>query len=130
MIRRILPYIFSFLLLTLAHRSYAQRPSSGFKPGEEGSSKPWIPENKEAKAAEEQEKEKADNPQRPLTKREMRRKMKREEKERRKAYDEHHDRIQTKAIRKRMKENEKRSKKINEHTGPSFWERLFKKKRR
>ena len=127
-------FIFLSLLIILSttFKSHGQASSSDAKrKNVADKDKVWQPGASPEQTGESGS-QKQNEPKRPLTKKELGKKLKHDEVEQKKNYEQFHDKIQSKKVRKRMKENEKKSKSVNNHERPSFWKRLsikFKKRR-
>ena len=107
-----------------AQRKQVADKDKVWKPGD-------SPEGKAAKKAKKNKRKQVD-PNVPLTKKELGKKMKQDEIDKNKNYANFHDRIQSKKVRKRMKENAKKSSSVNTGERPSFWRRMgiwFRKKK-
>jgi len=81
------------------------------------------PEGKAAKKAKKNKRKQVD-PNVPLTKKELGKKLKQDEIDKKKNYANFHDRLQSKKVRKRMKENAKKSTSLNNGERPSLWRRI------
>ena len=87
--------------------------------------KVWQPSGSpEQKAAKKSKNHKAVDPNRPLTKKELGKKLKDDEKFQKSEYEKFHNKMQSPKVRKRMRENAKKSTDNNEGKRPSLWRRI------